>query len=98
LGIARKLHISRSDLAEANDLSIRARLSTGQALIVPTGVRYVSYTPAKKRAAVSTSKKKKPAGAGASRAKATRKPPTTKSPAKTAAKRAAAKTVTRAAH
>ena len=66
-GIARKLHISRSDLAEANDLSTAARLSTGQELIVPAGVSYVSYAaPAKKgprretptRKTQTTSKKK----------------------------------------
>jgi membrane-bound lytic murein transglycosylase D len=34
-GIARKLRVTRSDLAEANYLSTRARLSTGQQLIVP---------------------------------------------------------------
>jgi membrane-bound lytic murein transglycosylase D len=45
-GIARKLHISRSDLAEANDLSMSAGLKSGQQLIVPTGVPYVSYAPA----------------------------------------------------
>jgi membrane-bound lytic murein transglycosylase D len=34
-GIAKKLKVTRSDLAEANYLSTRARLSTGQRLIVP---------------------------------------------------------------
>ncbi|HET9360546.1 MAG TPA: LysM peptidoglycan-binding domain-containing protein [Vicinamibacterales bacterium] len=34
-GIAKKLKVTRSDLAEANYLSTRARLSTGQQLIVP---------------------------------------------------------------
>jgi len=93
LGIARKLHITRSDLAEANDLSIRARLSIGQELIVPTGVRYVSYAPAKKkRAAASTSRKKTPPASAAAKkktrtaapavkAKNRRKPPTTKTKA-----------------
>lgn len=33
--IARKLKVSRSDLAEANYLSIRARVATGQKLIIP---------------------------------------------------------------
>ncbi len=42
-GIARKLHIARSDLAEANDLGVTARLATGQELVVPAGVPYVSY-------------------------------------------------------
>jgi len=57
-GIARKLHISRSDLAEANDLSTGARLSTGQELIVPAGVPYVSYAPVKKKAAAKAAPKK----------------------------------------
>jgi hypothetical protein len=56
-GIARKLHISRSDLAEANDLTANARVSTGQDLIVPAGVPYVSYSPAVKK----TTAKKTPA-------------------------------------
>jgi membrane-bound lytic murein transglycosylase D len=34
-GIAKKLKVTRADLAEANYLSTRARLSTGQKLIVP---------------------------------------------------------------
>jgi membrane-bound lytic murein transglycosylase D len=34
-GIAKKLRVTRSDLAEANYLSTRARLSLGQELIVP---------------------------------------------------------------
>jgi membrane-bound lytic murein transglycosylase D len=33
--IARKLRVSRSDLAEANYLSIRSRVNTGQRLIIP---------------------------------------------------------------
>jgi LysM repeat protein len=51
-GVARKLHIGKSDLAEANDLTMSARLSVGQQLMVPTGVPYVSYAaaPAKKTA------------------------------------------------
>jgi membrane-bound lytic murein transglycosylase D len=53
-GIARKLHISRSDLAEANGLDATARLATGQDLVVPAGVPYVSYAaPAKKTVAAS---------------------------------------------
>ncbi len=54
--VSRKLHISRSDLAEANDLGVSAPLRAGQELVVPSGVPYVSYTaPAK------TAKKKTPA-------------------------------------
>ena len=45
-GIARKLHIARADLAEANGLNISARVNGGQELIVPAGVPYVSYAPA----------------------------------------------------
>jgi len=54
-GIARKLHIGRSDLAEANDLGISARLVSGQELVVPAGVPYVSYatSPAKPSAKLS---------------------------------------------
>ena len=46
--VARKLHISKSDLAEANDLSTSSKLAAGQELMVPTGVPYVAYasTPA----------------------------------------------------
>ena len=33
--VAKKLRVTRSDLAEANYLSVRARLSTGQQLIIP---------------------------------------------------------------
>jgi membrane-bound lytic murein transglycosylase D len=33
--IARKLHVSRADLAEANKLSIRSRVRTGQELLIP---------------------------------------------------------------
>ena len=43
--VARKLHISRSDLAEANDMSASAGLTAGQQLMVPAGVPYVSYAP-----------------------------------------------------
>jgi peptidoglycan lytic transglycosylase D len=62
-GIARKLHISRSDLAEANDLGASARLTTGQELVVPVGVPYVSYAQPQKAATPAkntktTSKKK----------------------------------------
>jgi peptidoglycan lytic transglycosylase D len=35
LTIARKLHVSRTDLAEANYLSVRARVRAGQKLIIP---------------------------------------------------------------
>jgi len=35
LSIARKLGVSRADLAEANYLSVRARVTTGQQLIIP---------------------------------------------------------------
>jgi len=41
--VARKLHISRSDLAEANNLSLTSQLSAGQELMVPADVPYVSY-------------------------------------------------------
>ncbi len=47
--VARKLHISKSDLAEANDLSVEAKLAIGQELMVPTGVPYVSYAAAPAR-------------------------------------------------
>jgi membrane-bound lytic murein transglycosylase D len=51
--VARKLHISRADLAEANDLSLTSRLTAGQQLTVPAGVQFVSYVqPEKPRAAV----------------------------------------------
>ena len=36
-GIARKLHISRADLAEANGVATSALVSEGQELIVPAG-------------------------------------------------------------
>jgi membrane-bound lytic murein transglycosylase D len=42
--VSRKLHIARSDLAEANDLGVNAPLRAGQELMVPSGVPYVSYT------------------------------------------------------
>jgi len=48
--VARKLHISQSDLAEANDLTVSARLATGQQLVVPAGVPFVSYAQPKARA------------------------------------------------
>jgi membrane-bound lytic murein transglycosylase D len=35
LSIAKKLKVSRTDLAEANYLSVRARLATGQRLVIP---------------------------------------------------------------
>src|SRR5437764_2937850 len=65
--VARKLHITRSDLAEANDLSVNAGLTAGQQLMVPAGVPYVSYaapakakksTAAPARKTQATSKKK----------------------------------------
>ena len=34
--IARKLHVSKADLAEANDLKVTARVSAGQRLVVPS--------------------------------------------------------------
>jgi membrane-bound lytic murein transglycosylase D len=46
-GVARRLHISKSDLAEANALSVTAKLAIGQELMVPTGVPYISYAPSK---------------------------------------------------
>ena len=50
--VARKLHISRSDLAEANDLGPTARLTAGQELTVPADVPFVPYSePQKSRAA-----------------------------------------------
>lgn len=39
LRIARRLHVNRSDLAQANYLSVRARLTAGQKLIVPRETR-----------------------------------------------------------
>ena len=67
--VARKLHISKSDLAEANNLAVTGRLAVGQELMVPAGVPYVSYaatpkvaktrkTKAPARKATTTSKKK----------------------------------------
>jgi len=53
--VARKLHISRADLAEANDLTLSARLSVGQQLMVPTGVPYVSYAAPAKTASTTKS-------------------------------------------
>jgi len=47
--VARKLHISRADLAEANDLPVTARLAAGQVLMVPAGVPYVSYASVAKK-------------------------------------------------
>ena len=60
-GIARKLHIARADLAEANGLNVSARVAAGQELIVPAGVPYVSYAPppAKSSKASKTSKTSK---------------------------------------
>ena len=50
-GIARKLHIARSDLAEANGLAPSAGLASGQELVVPAGVQYVSYAAPSKTSA-----------------------------------------------
>jgi membrane-bound lytic murein transglycosylase D len=66
-GVARKLHISRSDLAEANDMSASAGLTAGQRLMVPTGVPYVSY------AAPATAKKSTAAPAGKTQATSKKK-------------------------
>ncbi|HVZ23874.1 MAG TPA: transglycosylase SLT domain-containing protein [Vicinamibacterales bacterium] len=70
-GIARKLHISRSDLAEANELSVTARLATGQELIVPAGVPYVSYAPRKSSSTSASRTRKAPARKTASKKKTT---------------------------
>ena len=59
--VARKLHISRSDLAEANGLGETARLTPGVILTVPADVPFVPYSnPQKttKTAAARTSSKK----------------------------------------
>ncbi len=56
-GVARKLHISRSDLAEANALSTSAQLTAGQVLIVPADVPFVSYASVQKPAAKSSKSK-----------------------------------------
>jgi membrane-bound lytic murein transglycosylase D len=59
-GVARKLHISRSDLADANDLSVAARLAAGQQLMVPADVPFVSYAQPKttaKKASAAPAKK-----------------------------------------
>src|SRR5439155_6546532 len=53
--IAKKLRVSRNDLAEANYLSTRARVSTGQKLMVPreaTVLMASRSTPAEKTAKV----------------------------------------------
>ena len=44
--IAKKLKVSRADLAEANYLSARAKLSTGQRLIIPRPPATLSPEPA----------------------------------------------------
>jgi membrane-bound lytic murein transglycosylase D len=58
--VARKLHISRSDLAEANGLGETARLTPGVVLTVPADVPFVPYSnPQKtKTVAAKTSTKK----------------------------------------
>jgi peptidoglycan lytic transglycosylase D len=48
LTIARKVHILRSDLAEANDLRPTARLSVGQQLVIPSGATPVRMASRKK--------------------------------------------------
>src|SRR5215471_15055780 len=55
--VARKLHISRSDLAEANGLTVSARLTPGQELMVPADVPFVSYAQSKTPASKTTAKK-----------------------------------------
>jgi membrane-bound lytic murein transglycosylase D len=61
-GVARKLHIGKADLAEANDLTMTARLSVGQELMVPTGVPYVAYAaPAKTPSTTTKTAAKAPA-------------------------------------
>ena len=61
-GIARKLHVTRADLIEANSLGKTARLSAGQKLIVPPEApasaraaeqRAASKTPARKKTTTS---------------------------------------------
>ncbi|HUK36143.1 MAG TPA: transglycosylase SLT domain-containing protein [Vicinamibacterales bacterium] len=49
--VARKLRISRADLAEANGLDVTSRLSAGQQLTVPADVPFVAYTETKTTAA-----------------------------------------------
>ena len=44
LSIARKLKVSRADLADANYLSIRSRLTIGQRLIIPRAPRLILAT------------------------------------------------------
>jgi membrane-bound lytic murein transglycosylase D len=60
--VARKLHIGKADLADANGLSLSAPLTPGQELMVPADVPFVSYaqapkskTTAKKSASASNS-------------------------------------------
>ena len=70
--VARKLHISRSDLAEANELKVSDKLAADQELMVPGGVPYVSYAaPTKKKTA-------------AKKAASVQKTPAKTAPAKTA--------------
>jgi LysM repeat protein len=57
--VARRLHISRSDLAEANGLGATARISAGQELTVPADVPFVPYSdPQKPKPVAKTSSKK----------------------------------------
>jgi LysM repeat protein len=53
--IARKLHVSRGDLAEANDIATNARLVAGQRLVIPGDVSTTHPAPvnASNRPAVS---------------------------------------------
>jgi membrane-bound lytic murein transglycosylase D len=64
--VARKLHIGRTDLAEANGLSLSAPLTAGQQLMVPADVPFVSYAQAQKS---KTPAKKAPAKQVASASK-----------------------------
>src|SRR5215475_5581339 len=60
--VARKLHISRADLADANGLGVTARLTPGQELTVPADVPFVPYSdPQKSSKAVSKTPSKKTA-------------------------------------
>ncbi len=68
-GVARKLHISRADLAEANELNLTSRLAVGQVLLVPADVPFVSY------AVPPRSKAKTPTASKSIRSKASTKKP-----------------------
>ena len=59
--VARKLHISRADLAEANGLGATAQLTPGQELTVPADVPFVPYSdPQKSKTTPARSSSKKP--------------------------------------